>query len=334
MGTNKRSYGHSQVFETLKATDEKIDGNYTSLQYLQTLDMFLWNALTPIYEECPQFFHIYVAKIIAKQSSKASAKFSSDDRSKLPMHLFNMITEPDPAKSLEHAKAMYLNRGTLFGLIYLFLSFTKDYERLQSPFIKMDSLKRRREIHQIELKVGLRDGGNLHRALQQVKYWEAKAREWRSQIIEKYYRMTINHAKTTYVDYNHFISLDDVIQIFVSTMTRAIDRCDARQGVLTTFIQNWLKSARSKVASLCKGQTDQSFESLSEEYGDAITELIGSTDEDRSLELYQTLAAAAKKVDKVGLTRYVLGIPEFLTAYERQTLEMFVDEGFTNPAET
>jgi hypothetical protein len=326
----KRSYTHSEVFEKIKATDEKIKDNYTSLQYLQTLDMFIWEALEPIYEECPHFFRCYIAKIVARQSAKASAKFSSSDRGKLPILLFNFLTELNPKKALEHVKDMNLNRGILFGLINLFLAFTHEYEKLNSPFHKLDPLVRRYRIYKIEQRVGLRPQGNLFRAIQQVRYWDVRARTWRSQIIEKYHRMTLNYAKTTYVDYNHFIPLDDVVQIFLTTMTRAIDRCNAKQGVLTTFIQNWLKSARSEVADLCKGQTDQSFETLSEEYGDAISEVIGFTEEDRTAELYELLAAKAKVVDKIGLTRYSLGIPEFLTSFERETLEMFVDEGYLN----
>src|ERR1700758_257407 len=98
-----KSYTHSKAFETLKATQESITENLTSLQYLQTLDLFLWRALEPIHAECPSLFNNYLAKITAHQSLKASTKFTSDDRTKLPIHLFNALTSPDPKKAHEHA---------------------------------------------------------------------------------------------------------------------------------------------------------------------------------------------------------------------------------------
>ena len=308
-----KAYSHSAVFDTLKATQEKISDNYTSLQYLQTLDLFLWRALTPIYEACPVFFENYLAKVVAYQTAKASTKVTSGERSRLPIHLFNFLTEPDKGKALQHARSLCINRGILFGLITLFLKNLKYYEKLHSPFYKIPDFMRQSRMHYIEQRMGANSTSTLYNALQQVHYWEEKAREWRSRIIEKYTRMTIMQAKVTYQDYNHYVPLDDVAQIFMSVMTRAIDRCDARQGVLTTFIQNWLKSARSEVGELAKSQTDQSYESLLDEHGDAITDVLGSTDADTSYELYQTLAAVAKKVDPSGVVRSQLQIPDLLS---------------------
>ncbi|QRE00045.1 hypothetical protein [Burkholderia phage BCSR5] len=322
-----KAYTHSKVFEDLKATKEKVSDNYTSLQYLQTLDMFLWNALEPIIIECPTFFKVYATKMVGRQIRKASAKFSSDDRGKLPIHLFNLLTSDNPKKMIENAKLHYFNRGILFGAVNLFLAQTQRYTKLSSPFHKMDMFQRRAEMRAIEQLVGMRPSGNLYGAIEQVKHWSEKAREWHSQIVEKYTRMTIMQAQACYKDYNHAYPLDDTIQVFMTVMIRAINRCDARQGVLTTFIQNWLKSARSEVDDIIrKMNKDQSFEALTEEYGDAITEVLGFTDADKSYELRQALSKAAKRADPNGIVRVMLGIPEFITYEDRQTLELFVDQ--------
>lgn len=320
-----KNYEHSETFSRLKDITEKIDTNLTSLEYLQTLDMFLWNALAPIHSECPLLFHNYVAKIVAHQTLKASTKFTSlmaDERHKLPVYLFNMLTAPEPQKSHEQARLMYLNRGLLFGFLSLFLKKVEPYEALHSmpPSNADEWHARESQILEFEESLDVRSGGTLYGAIQQTKFWYERARQWKEMIIEKYARLALNHAKIVYQDFNHYVRLGDVAQIHIMVVSRAIDRCDPRQGVLTTFITNWFKSARSEVADLAKTQFDQSYEQLAEELGDALSELIGSSSDDNGSETIEHIAFLAKQIDRFGFIRAPLGIPEFLTKEEKQIL--------------
>jgi hypothetical protein len=321
-----KDYEHSEAFSKLKNIREKIEKNLTSLEYLQTLDMFLWNALSPIQDECPAFFNNYVAKVVASQTLKSSTKFSSDDRQKMPIHLFNMVTSNDSAKAREHAKKMYLNRGLLFGLIGMFLKTLAGYEKLHSPFYEMDSVLRKSEMWRMERSVGLRPGGALYNCILEVKRWDERAYKWKEMITEKYYRLALNSARTTYKDYNHYVKLDDIVQIYLMVTSRAIDRCDARQGVLTTFIMNWFKSGRSEVSEMAKTQSDQSYESLVEELGDSVSDVIGFVQPDTSSELIEHIAFVSKPLDRLGIVRAPMGIPETVSAQHRAILEMFVLE--------
>lgn len=319
-----KNYQHSRVFDTFKTTKEAISSNLTSFQYLSTLDFFLWRALEPIAAECPSLFFNYLAKVTARQSLKASAKLTSDDRTKLPVHLFNTVTAKDPATAFKTAKQMYINRGILFGFISIFRNRLKYYAELHSGIdTKMTEAVRRTLIYRIETSIGLRPHGNLHAALMQAIYWDDKARHFKSLIVEKYTRMAIMQAKSTYQDYHHFEELDDVVQIYMLVVNRAIDRCDARQGVLTTFIQNWFKSARGEVAKMSEGQTDQSYDSLIADSGDSAHEILGVAMPDIDMELLQHVAWVAKQVDRQGLVRTFLGIPEFVPPNQKQILMRF-----------
>jgi hypothetical protein len=321
-----KSYEHSRAFDSLKGITESITGNLTSLQYLQTLDLFLWKALEPIHAECPSLFNNYLAKITAHQSLKASTKFTSDDRAKLAIHLFNVITAPDITKAHEHAKSMYINRGLLFGFLSMFLKKLRHYEWLHSPFARVDNVVRNSRMHQVEREMGLRPGGSLYSAIQQVRYWYDKAREFKEMIVQKYTRMAIMQAQATYKDFNHYVPLDDVAQTYMIVVSRAIDRCDARQGVLTTFIQNWFKSARSEVANMARGQSDQSVESLTDAHGDAASDILGFTMPDTSGELEEHIAFVAKQADTHGYIRASLGIPEHVSRKNRDLLRSFALE--------
>ncbi len=318
-----KAYGHSKVFEVMKNTKEGITNNLTSLQYLQTLDYFLWHALESIATECPDLFANYVAKVTARQSLKSSAKLTSGDRHKMPVQLFNVLMAKSPAKTFELSRGLFINRGILFGFISLFCNKLRYYADLQRGHHNIDPIARSTTIRSIEAYMGVRPSGNLYGALLQTQYWDTKARAFKALIVEKYTRMAVLQAQNTYKDFNHSVELDDVVQVYLVVMARAIDRCDARQGVLTTFIQNWFKSARGEVAKMSKGQTDSSYEDLVEAHGDAAHMVLGTTMPNVDLEVQQHLAWVAKQVDPVGIVRTCLGIPEFFSRKQKDLLMEF-----------
>lgn len=301
---------------------EKIQTNYTSLQYLQTLNHFLWNALTPIANECPELFKGYLCKIVARQTLKASAKFTSNDRHKLPVQLFNALRADD--KLVENAKDMHVNRGLLFGFIAFFLNRLTEYKALHEH--AKDNVVTRSRCWTIERSLGLREHGELYQAIKDVEYWYAYARKWKDQIIEKYTRMALLQAQATYKDYNFAVKLDDVVQIYLVVVSRAIDRCDSRHGVITTFMQSWFKSAKSEVAKLAEGHQDSSYEGLIEEHGDAVHDLLGTVAPDRSSEMWQHVAHVSMQVDPVGLVRTSMHIPQFVSIKHQRLLREFACE--------
>lgn len=331
-----KSYEHSRVFDLLKQTKEKIAGNYTSLQYLQTLDYFLWQSLKPIHTECPSLFLNYLAKVVARQSLRSSAKLTSGDRAKLPIQLFNTLMQTDPEKAFDQSRLLYINRGIMFGFINFFLRRVETYMALhQSVQQNMSSVERATRIHKIEQELGVARSDTLYSAVMQVIHWDGKARNWKGLVTQKYTRMALLNAQNTYKDYNHSVDLNDVVQTYMLVVNKAIDRCDARQGVLTTFIQNWFKSARGEVAKEAAGQHDSSYEELTEEHGDAIHDVIGVHAPDLSAELQEQIAYVAKKVDPAGMVRTSLGIPQFVGRHYRTLLESFVYEPpeFSEPAD-
>jgi len=317
-------YEHSIVFQRMKTVKEKIQTNYTSLQYLQTLNHFLWKALQPIAIECPEFFKGYLCKVVARQTIKASAKFTSNDRQKLPVQLFNCLRSTDQ-KMLDLAKDMHVNRGLLFGLISFFLNHVETYKRLHEKAAL--SVRTRSICWQVERQLGLRDGGELYQAILEVEYWSIKARTWKEQIIEKYTRMALLQAQATYKDYNHVVRLDDIVQIYLMVVSRAIDRCDSRHGVITTFMQSWFKSAKSEVAKLAEGHQDSSYEGLIDEHGDAVHDILGVSAPDMSFEMWQHIAYIGRQVDPEGLVRTKLNIPQYVSLKHRKLLQEFVYEG-------
>ena len=80
-----KRYQHSEVFASIKAIDEDIKINLTSLQYLQILDHYLYNAVHYVQKISPKILDCFLSKNIAYQQVHAMAKLSSENREKMPV---------------------------------------------------------------------------------------------------------------------------------------------------------------------------------------------------------------------------------------------------------
>lgn len=319
-----RTYEHSDMFARMKDVKERINTNLTSLEYLETLDMFLWRAIGSIRKAIPSLIDEFMVKAIAQQTFKSSTKFSSimkEEKGKLPVFLFNALTERN-TESLEGFRSLRLNRGMLFGLVQIFLDRTKPYMELLhvEPLSVIDWKARAFQLREMEKSLGVVEGVSLYNVIEDVNIWYERARDWKSAIIEKYTRKALGQAKVAYEDYNYAMDLADVIQIHMVLLSRAINRCDSRLGVLTTFITSWFKSARSEMTKEINSSQEVSYEEMLEDMGDS-AEAEGV--DDRTLttqEAVQHISMLAKEIDPTGVLRIHLGIPEFMPLEKRKIL--------------
>lgn len=312
-----RSYSHSNTFGSLKGIKEGITHNLTSYQYLHTLDYLLYRAIALIYEACPSFVLNYLAKVIAHQALKPAIKFSRNEKSTLPSLFFNLATKG----SMQGIENLNLNRGLLFGLIAQFLNIVNTYRLAADMRLSVSANMYVRVERQTKELLGVEPEFNLHRIMREVEYWEEKAHWFKALITQKYVRMALLQAQSTYKELAHSVSLSDVSQIYLMYVSKAIDRCDSRQGVLTTFIQSWLKSAKAEAAVFAKESLHSSYEELVENGSFAETTLPDSIYEE-----LQHIAHVAKQFDREGYLRASLGIPEFVAPNHRAVLMNFIPE--------
>lgn len=317
-------YQHSELFARLKDVKERINTNLTSLEYLETLDMFLWRAIGSIRKAIPSLVDEFMVKAIAQQTFKSSTKFSSilkEEKGKLPVFLFNALTERDIG-SLEGFRNLRLNRGMLFGLVQIFMDRTSPYMELfnVAPLSLDDWKSRDFQLKAMERNLGVVEGVSLYNVIEDVNIWYERARDWKSAIIEKYTRKALSQAKVAYEDYNYAMDLADVIQIHMVLLSRAINRCDSRLGVLTTFITSWFKSARSEMTRVINASQEVSYEEMIEEMGDS-AEAEGCDDKTiMTQEAVQHISMLAKEIDPTGVLRIHLGIPEFMPLDKQKIL--------------
>jgi hypothetical protein len=228
-----KTYEHSEIFAKMKDVKERIGTNLTSLEYLETLDMFLWRAIGSIRKAIPSLVDEFMVKAIAQQTFKSSTKFSSimkEEKGKLPVILFNALTERD-VENLDGFRNLRLNRGMLFGLVQIFMDRTEAYRELVNvePLSVEDWKSRAFQLQAMERALGVVEGVSLYNVIEDVNIWYERARDWKSAIIEKYTRKALGQAKLAYEDYNYAMDLADVIQIHMVLLSRAINRCDSQE---------------------------------------------------------------------------------------------------------
>ena len=309
-------YKHSEVFAEVKAIKEDIAINLTSLQYLQILDYYLHNALKLLKQVSPEFFNAYLAKLIAYQQIHAMSKLSSESREKISCLFFNYITTEDE----QHFKSFFLNRGLYFGILSYWLNKSRVYFKTRDIFAEqqVDSEFAQNCVNELCIK----DMDTYFAYFKAIEYWFNHALDFKSKIVQKYVRMTLLQAQKSYVDYNHAVDLDDVTQIYLGVMSKAIDRCDSRLGVLTTFIQSWLKSAQAAVQKQASMKhNNHSYEAMVEEFGDCIN--LGTASLDSSYEAIQNIAQITSNFDVTGCVRLLYKIPQYVTSADKQLLKEY-----------
>lgn len=302
-------YVHSETFEHLKFTKESITSNLTSSQYLVPLDYLLNRALTPVVEQMPALLLNFLGKVLAHQALRPNIKFNFDKA-----YLIDSYPSLVEDLTIEKLDKVRLNRGIKFTLLAEVLRYKEVFQRRSNSttyFSDREAIARR-----LGVKPSM-----LYVTLLEIEYWYKKAVTYKGMIAEKFTRMTLNQAQRTYVDFNHAEPLDDITQVFMHYLNKAIDRCDSKLGVLTTYISSWLTAARHDVRKQIEAKQETSLDSMLEDAPNL--EKLGSVPFDNTYDSVLTISKIAAMVDTEGAVRTSLGIPQYLTPEDRRLLERY-----------
>jgi hypothetical protein len=307
------AYQHSNAFAALKDIKEDLHENLSTYQYLDVLDFFLESSLDPLATAVPDFMDNFFAAVVAWQAHKPSVKFSRDNKYTMPVKFFNSVTTEGKTKRL-HQRSMLLNRGLLFGMLAMFSNLTKSYLKLHDATRHYKRTQRLQLIKKVESSL---NATHLHSACIQHAWYAQKAYTFKELITQKYTRLAIMNAKRAYTSLNCEVSLDDIVQTYLLYLNKAIDRCDSRQGVLTTFIQNWFYSARAEIIK----NTEENRHTSYEDFLDKLP--VKHTEATNPYEAVQHISYQAKQIDEYGVVRYALKIPEFFSYQQLKKLRLF-----------
>jgi hypothetical protein len=322
----------SRVLDALKSVNEKLDHNYTSFQLLSVLDQLLWKAMWPIIKSTDYFDRI-LANVMGWSAVNPRRKLSSLPKERFNTYVLAYLAADDPATKLRILKKMRIERNVLFYVI----GRVRDLYAAQKPATRPTS--------EITNALSIFDPKGMWFSVRESDYWYTHALEFKGMIIEKYMRFVMMEAQQFHAqqkrDNPHLdFDLDDLAQNFILAVNKAIDKCDAQQGTLTSYIQNWLKDAKGNPAM--RGEYGLAFTipasqrraiansasnktvniSVNIESPD-LQSLASSTDVESDLErarLVDFIRRLAKRADPSGVSRMFLGIDESLNANELKSL--------------
>ena len=307
-------YQHSVTFARLKDIKESLPGNLTSFQYMSLLDSFLWKGLQTFYRNYQHFTLNFAAKVVAQQYLSFSLRHTRTDVTELPLHMFNLALTKDE----EHLNKLEFNRGIIFSLLQQYLDITDAYVRSQSvPFATL-SFEKEFEIQQkMQTILAVDDVQSIYSVHKEIRKHFDDAKKFKGQINEKYVRLAMNAANSTYRKFNHTIDQDDIIMLYLVHLSRAIDRVNINKGVLTTFIQQTLLTAYGTLKKQANEQLESSYDEALEE---GIVHSYEESDETHAS--MQLLVQIAKRFDPDGLVRFELKLPEVLSKDDVATLKL------------
>lgn len=323
----EHAYRSSRAFQELKNLKETVTGNLTTSQYLKTYDEFLERAMAPILTKC-RFFDSFLGSLISWQARSHRRKISFLGREDFPRLAVNFLLKSSEEDRVVAYRGLQLDRGIRLEFLRVFQTSFVDYRKacdmsLTPPPGSTQAawcLKVRNAVDS-----GIRSSQPLLATLRESEYWMNVALEFRKMILEKYVRFTINAAQRDYVNFfKCSVELDDIVQTYLLYTSRAIDRCDYKQGALTSHIQNYFLAARTAVLKLKERNASElnlnlldlnSEDDLSSELRSPATQFETARTTEEELRVISQLA---KLVDPVGAARAYLEIPETLPEREVQ----------------
>lgn len=299
---------HSSVFDSLKGVKESIGDNYTSSQLLGSLDILIFNAIDAIIEHT-DWLDLVVGRILLWYGDNKKRKLSPIPKEDF-MEMCFLYLCSDAKGKMQIIRQMEMERNVWLSSCKLFCMHPVDEDPLNP----------------LRVFYKERSGKDLWVAHRDVAYWSGKAFEMKSKIMEKYLRYTLTMANSYYKNSNTSVDLDDLIQNFTLAVSKAIDKCSVNHGTLTSYIQQWMRSAQNSSASgheygiaysVPQASRKQFLEGRSPNIYVPIDaeEVLAVAHEDNSLETDSEIAhirLLAKHADPLGLARMQLGIQEIV----------------------
>lgn len=318
------NYVHSDLFQSLKQTDEKIKENYSSSQYIDVLDRLLFKAIKPIIFNT-DYVNDLLVELMHLSMVNHRRKISNLDRDVFITMVFSYLIS-DKEQQYKLIKKMKIERTFIILVIKMFCDDCKNYVESLTCISGKKESKLRKSL--IEKKVCLIKTKSLLPVLTEVKKFFDDAIEFKKQIIEKYIRHTIVAAQNHYKVNDSKMELDEIIQTMFVYVSHAIDKYDQTKGTLTSYITTWLQHARNQSSV---NELETSFilpHAKRNEIKNASVSLesiehLEHEDNENNDDITR-VRQLAKLADPLGFARMAMDIQEYLTREE-----IFLQKGFS-----
>lgn len=332
----------SIVIEKLKTVDERLSKNYSTEQLLSTLDELLLRAISAV---------INSTNFLDQKLITVATWYSTNQRRKItPMKKGQFIAAAmayilsDSKTKTRIYKKMSLERNLTLDLITQWQVLAKECVQLEVKMLCSPSEDIESRINYLRWQLRTSDPNRLYSDYHTVKYYTDLAYNFREQIAEKYMRKVATEAVMYHKDQREKngsrMNLNDIGQNFMLAVYKAIDKCDVHKGTLTSYVDVWIKNA--KTTNLYRDETGIAYNIPSGQRkqlaignstianfalsidDEEVKNITSDYNQEEALSRQQTIDQVrrlAKAVDPSGFGRLVLGIREILSPKEIEQLK-------------
>ena len=315
----------------------KLQG-YSTYQLITTLDFMLYQAVDSMIASS-RFVDSYLSYTLCLYKNSRNRKLGSHNKDKMSSLVALYLMCGDIRMKQKLIRKMKIDRSVLFYLLNEFVSRTANYRKWYCDNLHRYKPSNAKSLNSIDEQVSATD--TLYFDSENCKLWYEKSIEFKNLIIERYLALAMkeaakykrNHSRPDSVDF------DDTMQNFALAISKAVDKCDANKGTLTSYVQQWIAQAQtSKYATSVYGEAysiphSRRIEiakknigdiniSVSYEADDSVVNLIEEDIEQKHTDSHDVilLRKLAKEVDPRGVARIDMEIREILNKDELQLL--------------
>ena len=226
---------------------EQLDVNLSSRTIEQILDYFLYSSVKPVFLETDLMDGI-LSSILVQQTYDGRRKISSLNKQDIFDLILKSINVNNKIDKWKYFKSIKIERTLLVYSIEYFLNSTKNYLQLEEKLIKTKNTDRTiflsGEMYRIEQFVG-GSRNNLSTVIKDARFNLDMYFNFKNMILEKYIRYFWTEAKNSKNSTNLNVDENELFNNFVINADKAIDKFDSDRGTLTSYINNWLKDAKT-----------------------------------------------------------------------------------------
>lgn len=234
----QKSKGASLQF--MLNVNERLKENLTTKQIIVVLNALINKACKPIFHKS-FYMRACVLQTVLQTQDDHRRKIAVADKLEASNDIINAVAF-NRYSFIEHCE---LNRSILYNALRSCLSAMEGIEELErNQFIKSKRIQSITKLNAMSKKTGI----PLYEMLSLYRwssfYLDAYI-DFKSMIMEKYVRESFNQAKFDASRTDLWVDVEDITENYMLAVSKAIDKCDAGQGTLTSYIKKWMLSARN-----------------------------------------------------------------------------------------
>jgi hypothetical protein len=223
----------------LASQKEQLSRDVPSATILSILDDLLYSSFSPLYSQTTLFRRLLM-QVVVYVTEDNRRRVSLVEKNKFNAWLLKASYD----NSFEFFTRGKLDRNIYVDLIMKCLELLEPIETIEKGLFGKQRLLFLEERRKLALLFGA-DEDQLYPLYNWVSGYIKAYLKFKEMIMSRYYRLAYHESNKVYHSQSKRIDTADLYKNLILSTLRAIDKCDATQGTLTSFIQRSYLNAKT-----------------------------------------------------------------------------------------